>query len=764
MSEVSAVAFYARVSSEAQARDHTIGSQIAALEERIAADGFQLAPDHSYVDDGYSGTSLLRPALEKLRDAVASGRVERIYVHAPDRLARHYAYQVLLIEEFHRAGAAVVFLNRPIGGTAEDDLLLQVQGMIAEYERAKLLERVRRGRRHAARSGSVSALTAAPFGYRYICRDQGGGVARFEVVEDEARIVRLIFAWVGLDRLSLREVCRRLQRMGLRTRRGLTHWNATTIRAMLDNPAYVGRAVLGRSRCLPAQPRLRPIRRNSRPSPSATQRVPGPREEWIEIAVAALVEPAVFEAARAQLVENRKRKRERPQGPRWLLQGLTVCRCCGYAYYAKTSALSPTDLSKGKRHYYRCVGADAYRLNGATKCGNPTVRGDRLEQVVWDQVRALLEDPSCVADEYRRRISWVREEAAPPEEIVRLDRQMTNLRRGIDRLIDSYAGGWIDNTEFEPRIAGLKLRMSQLHKQRQAAVEAANAERELSLVISRLEDFSAKVSQGLDRLNWLGMREIIHTVVRRIEIDHDNVEVVFRVPPPDGRPPQGGPQMPSAGSAQHCTDGYARLRGPWSESGMRDRPTLQIARYALSAAAHIGPQQRQVLLADLVAPGRHRRPLAIEHGVAEALDIILGEFAQVAGDGAGADHVAAVTIGAQLDVDLAALLDLRVGIGNGRQRREAHDKGRENQTPRVPGDGSPIGLILRRVRKRPSRRMGRPHASRRALQALFSVRPTEALHCGAGLTPSSGAVRQPGSAESTAFRPSRRPCARPGRR
>ena len=132
MSEGGCVAFYARVSSEAQARDHTIDSQIAALKERITADGFRLEPDHGYVDDGFSGTNLLRPALERLRDAVACGCVERIYVHAPDRLARRYAYQVLLVEEFRRAGAEVVFLNRPIGGTAEDDLLLQVQGMIAE--------------------------------------------------------------------------------------------------------------------------------------------------------------------------------------------------------------------------------------------------------------------------------------------------------------------------------------------------------------------------------------------------------------------------------------------------------------------------------------------------------------------------------------------------------------------------------------------------------------------------------------------------------
>ena len=212
MSKGGTVAFYARVSSDTQARDHTIDSQVAALRQRIAADGFQLEPDHGYADDGCSGADLQRPALDKLRDAVVSGQVERIYVHSPDRLGRGHAQQVLLIEEFRRAGVEIIFLNRPIGATAEDKLLLHVQGIIAEYERTKILERVRRGRLHAARSGLVSALTGAPFGYRYICRDQGGGVARFEVIEDEAEIVRRVFAWVALDRLSLREVCRRCSR------------------------------------------------------------------------------------------------------------------------------------------------------------------------------------------------------------------------------------------------------------------------------------------------------------------------------------------------------------------------------------------------------------------------------------------------------------------------------------------------------------------------------------------------------------------------
>jgi site-specific DNA recombinase len=182
------------------------------------------------------------------------------------------------------------------------------------------------------------------------------------------------------------------------------------------------------------------------------------------------------------------------------------------------------------------------------------VRGDRLEQMVWNQVTALLQDPGRVADEFRRRIGQAHNADDPPEQVARVDRQMMTVRRGIDRLIDGYAGGFIDKAQFEPRIAGLRLRLSQLQEQKQAAIEVANAERELSLVISRLEDFSANVSRGLDQLDWHGMRQIIHTVVRRIEIDHDSVEVVFRVPSP------AGSQPPSPGSAQHCTDGYARLR------------------------------------------------------------------------------------------------------------------------------------------------------------------------------------------------------------
>ena len=554
MSDNGRIALYARVSTESQTRDHTIASQLAALRDRISADGHQIEPDNVYVDEGYSGAILLRPALERLRDAAAAGQLACVYVHAPDRLARRYAHQVLLIEELRRAGVEVVFLNRPIGGTAEDDLLLQVQGVIAEYERAKILERSRRGRRYAARSGSVGALTAAPFGYRYVPREHGGGLARFEVIEEEAQLVRLIFTWVGLDRLSLREVCRRLEKIGSATRRGSGGWFASTIRGMLTNSAYIGRAVFGRSRFLPARPRLRPIRGHPHPAVRPTARIIMPREDWIEIPVPALVEEAVFEAAQAQLAENRRRKRDQQRGPRWPLQGLTVCRRCGYAYYGKTAPRDGKDRSKGELRYYRCIGSDAYRFGGTAVCDSPPVRGDRLEAMVWEQVRAVLETPERVADEFHRRLRQVREGGGASEAITQLDQQIRVLRRGIGRLIDSYAEGVIEKGEFEPRVTGLKARMARLQARLQAAAAEAEAERELSLVVVHLEAFAQKVCQGLDSLDWLGRREVVRMLVRRIEIDREGIEIVFRIPPPNG------PPTPNLGSHtdavwQHCTVG-----------------------------------------------------------------------------------------------------------------------------------------------------------------------------------------------------------------
>jgi len=251
------VAFYARVSSDHQAEQGTIASQVEALRQRITADGERIEPELEFCDDGFSGATLLRPALERLRDQAAQGTIDRLYVLAPDRLARKYALQWLLLEELQRAGVAVVFLNHTPGKSPEDDLLLQVQGIIAEYERAKISERGRRGKLHAAKNGQVSVLGAAPYGYRYVRKHEGGGQARYEIVWEHARIVQQIFAWVGRERLSISEVCRRLERLGEPSPAGRTRWSPSSLSVLLSNPAYKGQAAYGKKRLQPRQPSLR---------------------------------------------------------------------------------------------------------------------------------------------------------------------------------------------------------------------------------------------------------------------------------------------------------------------------------------------------------------------------------------------------------------------------------------------------------------------------------------------------------------------------
>ena len=304
-------ALYARVSSEQQAAAHTIESQLAVLTERARNDGTPLPSERRFVDDGYSGATLVRPALDRLRDLAAAGAVNCIYVHSPDRLARNYAYQVLLIDEWRRVGVEVVFLNRPLGQTPEDDLLLQVQGFVAEYERAKIMERSRRGKKHAAERGSLNMMSGAPFGYRYVTVHEGGGQARFEVLPDQARIVKQVFEWIALERCSLCEVCRRLQQAGDRTKTGMSIWSRPAVWHILQNPAYYGKAAFEKTRMTERSKsaRLRPAR--GRPARHRKSNVPKAvdQKDWVYVSVPPLIEPALYRAAHRQLAQNRSRVR-----------------------------------------------------------------------------------------------------------------------------------------------------------------------------------------------------------------------------------------------------------------------------------------------------------------------------------------------------------------------------------------------------------------------------------------------------------------------
>src|SRR3990172_918593 len=207
-------AIYARVSSSRQKEEHTIASQTSALRAYAAAHGLEIPPGWVFEDEGYSGAALIRPALERLRDLAAQVGIPVLLVHAPDRLARRYAYQVLLLEEFSRVGTEVRFLQGAKAETPEQELLVQFQGMIAEYERAQISERTRRGRLHRARAGFPSALSAAPYGYRYV-RKSERGEARYEIVEPQASVVRELFRRYGEEQVAIGSLVQWLRQQGI---------------------------------------------------------------------------------------------------------------------------------------------------------------------------------------------------------------------------------------------------------------------------------------------------------------------------------------------------------------------------------------------------------------------------------------------------------------------------------------------------------------------------------------------------------------------
>ena len=523
------VAIYARVSSEQQATAGTIQSQIAALQERVSTDQHALSEQFRFVDEGFSGATLVRPALERLRDMAAAGAVDRLYIHSPDRLARNYAHQAVLVEELMRAGVEIVFLNRPLGQSPEDDLLLQVQGMMAEYERKKIMERSRRGKLHGAKTGSHNVLSGAPYGFRYLTKFEGGGSARIEVVPEQAEVVAQVFGWIGRDRLSIGEVCRRLAAQGTPSPKGKSTWDRTSVWAMLRNPANMGMAAFGKTRLGPMRKRVNPGRGQSEQPRRAHSTYDVPREEWLSVPVPAIVSPELFEAAQEQLKENRDQARERKRGATYLLQGLVKCKRCGYAFYGKPVSIKSSEGKRRDYAYYRCIGTDAYRFGGERICQNKQIRTDKLDEVVWEAVQDVLKHPERLEREYRRRLKGVTQ--TEEDALGQIQTQSAKLQRGISRLIDSYAEGLLTKGEFEPRIKAQKQRLAALEARERQLKDEALLQSELRTVLGQLEEFTSRIKDGIETSDWHTRRNIIRALVKRVDIDQENVDIVFRIGP-----------------------------------------------------------------------------------------------------------------------------------------------------------------------------------------------------------------------------------------
>jgi site-specific DNA recombinase len=555
-------AIYARVSSDRQKEQRTIASQTAALREYAATHGYTVPPEWVFQDEGYSGAVLVRPGLEALRDLAATGQIQAALVYAPDRLSRKYAYQVLLAEELARCGVALVFLQAPSGTTPEDQLLVQFQGMIAEYERAQIAERCRRGKRHRAHQGAVNVLAGAPYGYRYV-RKTETSAAYYEVLEAEAAIVRQIFTWYTEQGQSINAIARALNDTQIPTRSGTARWERSTVWGLLRNPAYAGQACYGKTALHPRQRITRPLRqRGICPSPTAAN-WEQPRAEWIAIPVPALVPETTFARAHELLQENKRFAPRRTIEPT-LLQGMLVCRQCGYGLY-RTS----TRTSKRQLHYYRCLGSDRYRHLKGPVCTNRPVRQDALDQLVWTEVLRLLDDPALIDAELARRRVVARSADPLRTRTAALQREQVRLAKSSERLLSAYQDGLATLDQLRQRMPELQKQTrtvtAELHALELATVDDAGY---LQLA-DTLAGFRTRLRARAETLDVRERQQILRLVVKEVLVDGDTITLRHSIPirPPDAGANGVPPTSAGPPGVTPAPDYLLRSRG--------HRPTLR---------------------------------------------------------------------------------------------------------------------------------------------------------------------------------------------
>jgi site-specific DNA recombinase len=511
------VAIYARVSTESQEARGTIGSQLEVLRKRVAAEAHELVAE--YCDEACSGARLDRPGLDQLRDAAEAGLLDAVWCLSPDRLARRYAYQVIVLDELSRHGVTVLFHDTPpLNDDPQTHLLTQVQGVIAEYERAKIAERYRRGKLWRARAGEVIAWKCS-YGYRRIgrCAEHA---AHLEVYEPEAAIVRRIFRDYVQSNVSIRQITWHLNQDGVASPSGKAIWGASTIGRLLRNEAYVGRVYYNRTASV--SPRY--------PGKGARQ-VRRPHDQWIAIAVPAIVSDELFEAAQQVSYDNSQWSPRRAEPYRWLLRGLVQCGHCGVS----VSCHKMRGRNGTFHYYYYCRNHDPLKAGGEhRRCPERNIRADELDAFVFEQVRATMLRPDVLltgeaaVSAYRRRESGDDELLAA--QLTRFDRKIESAAAERRRLADLYQAGFIEREELQRRGKELELRRRTLEAQRQALTGQRKELAQQNRLRERVQGFTDKVKATIDQLDFDQRQKLLRLVIDKVRVKGWQLEIKLRIP------------------------------------------------------------------------------------------------------------------------------------------------------------------------------------------------------------------------------------------
>jgi len=512
------VACYARVSSQQQAQQQTIEQQLARLRTYCQSQNWPWCEDLLFRDDGYSGASLKRPGLERLRDQVGQAEVEIVLITAPDRLTRNYVHQVLLLEELQRHGCEVHFVEHPMSQDAHDQLLLQIRGAVAEYERTLIAERLRRGRQHKFQAGLLLPWSRPLYGYR-LSPDQPRDPRGVRLEESEAVQVSAIFAAYLQEGQTLRHLAQQLMAQGIPTPSGKLRWNTSSLRNILTNPAYTGTLYAGRTHAV--QPRRR--RSALQPVGQRTCNHATPPEDWILVGhIPPIVSAMQFEQVQAKLAHNQACATRHNNRQPYLLRALVSCGRCGHACAGR---------AQGRYIYYACQGTQhpvASRQD--ERCSARLIPAQQLDELVWRDLCALLQHPELltIALQQAQGGAWLPQEWQARRQQIR--QSTTSLQQQEERLTEAYLAGVLSLEEYRRRRQDLAQRLAAIEQQAHLLEIQLEQQRDVTALATSITAFCQRVQVGLEQATFEQRRLLVELLIDRVVVTAEEVEIRYVIP------------------------------------------------------------------------------------------------------------------------------------------------------------------------------------------------------------------------------------------
>jgi site-specific DNA recombinase len=514
------IAIYARVSTQRQADAQTIDQQLDRLLEHLKKDHHNVSQGDIFRDDGYSGSTLNRPGLDQLRDNIKAAHYDQVLITAPDRLARNYVHQMVLLEEFGRYGCEVQFLDRPISQDPHDQLLLQIRGAVAEYERILISERMRRGRQQKLRSGTLLPWSTPPYGYR-VNPDRPRDPEGVYLDRVEAAVVKELFVAYADEAVSLGDLSRRLYTTGVVSATGKKRWQITTVRNLLTNPTYTGQIYTGRTHARAVQGRRSALL----PVGHGSGQAAAPPEQWTPAAsVPAIVSQAQYDAVQAKLAQNQAFARRNNKTHPYLLRALVSCGHCRLSCSGRT-------VTPGNYRYYCCHGKRARSQSArAEHCRARCLPAHALDQLVWQDLCDLINHPESIAHALERAHGghWLPQELQARRETLR--KAQASLENQLERLTQAYLVAVIPLAEYQRRRHEVEKKHHVLAQQAKQLEGQVDQQAALADMITSVEALCQRIQTGLNSATFEQKRTLVELLIDRVVVTDDEVDIHYVIP------------------------------------------------------------------------------------------------------------------------------------------------------------------------------------------------------------------------------------------